>query len=153
MSSLSWCDPHWLADLGLQTLTLSGFGRGRNWIRRLISDDHAALAHIIRGLTADARGPFSGGSLCPLIGEGEAPAGLDSLRAARQMPELKLDERAVVWGHWQGGHSALWTGIIGPRYTRDIRGPRIGDRRKARKSGSHWTCMGLFLSSGCFGLC
>jgi Secretory lipase len=37
------------------------------------------------------------------------------------MPELKLDERTVVWGDSQGGHSALWTGIIGPRYTRDIK--------------------------------
>jgi hypothetical protein len=41
----------------------------------LISDDHAALAHIIRGLTADARGPFSGGSTqfaidSPLEGDG-----------------------------------------------------------------------------------
>jgi hypothetical protein len=27
----------------------------------------------------------------------------------------------VVWGRSQGGHSALWTGIIGPRYTPDIK--------------------------------
>src|SRR5262249_55759843 len=44
-----------------------------------------------------------------MIGEGEARAGLDSVRAARQMPELRLGDRAVVWGHSQGGHSALWT--------------------------------------------
>jgi pimeloyl-ACP methyl ester carboxylesterase len=37
------------------------------------------------------------------------------------MPELKLDERTVVWGRSQGGHSALWTGIIGPRCTPDIK--------------------------------
>jgi hypothetical protein len=55
-----------------------------------------------------------------LIGEGEARAGLDSLRAARQMPEITLDTRTVVWGYSQGGHAALWTGIIGPRYAPDI---------------------------------
>jgi pimeloyl-ACP methyl ester carboxylesterase len=56
-----------------------------------------------------------------LIGEGEARAALDSVRAARQMPELSLDERTVVWGHSQGGHSALWTAITGPRYAPDVK--------------------------------
>jgi pimeloyl-ACP methyl ester carboxylesterase len=56
-----------------------------------------------------------------LIGEGEARAVLDSVRAAQQMPELTLDEQTVVWGHSQGGHSALWTGIIGPRYAPDVK--------------------------------
>jgi pimeloyl-ACP methyl ester carboxylesterase len=55
-----------------------------------------------------------------LIGEGEARAALDSVRAARQMPELTLDARTVVWGHSQGGHSALWTGIVAPRYAPEI---------------------------------
>ena len=55
-----------------------------------------------------------------LIGEGEARAALDSVRAARQMPELTLDARTVVWGHSQGGHAALWTGIVGPRYAPEI---------------------------------
>jgi len=45
-----------------------------------------------------------------LIGEGEARAVLDSVRAARQMSELTLDKRMVAWGYSQGGHAALWTG-------------------------------------------
>jgi len=55
-----------------------------------------------------------------LIGEGEARATLDSVRAARQMSELTLDKRIVVWGYSQGGHTALWTGIIGPRYAPEL---------------------------------
>src|SRR6266851_2581729 len=55
-----------------------------------------------------------------LIGEGEARAALDSVRAARQMSEVTLDKRMVVWGHSQGGHAALWTGIVGPRYAPDL---------------------------------
>ena len=55
-----------------------------------------------------------------LIGEGEARAALDSVRAARQMSELTLDKRMVVWGHSQGGHAALWTGIVGARYAPDL---------------------------------
>lgn len=55
-----------------------------------------------------------------LIGEGEARAALDSLRAARQMSEVTLDQRFVVWGYSQGGHAALWTGIVGPRYAPEL---------------------------------
>ncbi|CAN7567808.1 alpha/beta hydrolase [Phenylobacterium sp. LjRoot219] len=55
-----------------------------------------------------------------LIGEGEARAALDAVRAARQMPQLTLDPRTVVWGHSQGGHAALWTGITGPRYAPEV---------------------------------
>src|SRR5436190_1394574 len=55
-----------------------------------------------------------------LIGEGEARATLDSVRAARQMSELTLDKRMAVWGYSQGGHAALWTGVVGPRYAPDL---------------------------------
>src|SRR5438034_5847688 len=55
-----------------------------------------------------------------MIGEGEARAVLDSVRAARQMSELTLDKRMVVWGYSQGGHAALWTGIVGPRCAPDL---------------------------------
>src|SRR5437660_767834 len=66
--------------------------------------------------------PFAekGGPHPYLIGEGEARAALDSVRAARQMSELTLDKRMVVWGHSEGGHAALWTGIVGPRYAPDL---------------------------------
>jgi pimeloyl-ACP methyl ester carboxylesterase len=62
----------------------------------------------------------NGGPHPYLIGEGEARATLDSVRAARQMPELTLDQRMVVWGYSQGGHAALWTGIVGPRYAPEL---------------------------------
>lgn len=55
-----------------------------------------------------------------LIGVGEARAALDSVRAARSLPGLSLDTRTVVWGHSQGGHAALWTGIIGPSYAPEL---------------------------------
>jgi len=55
-----------------------------------------------------------------LIGEAEARAALDSVRAAGQISELTLDRRMVVWGYSQGGHAALWTGIIAPRYAPEL---------------------------------
>jgi pimeloyl-ACP methyl ester carboxylesterase len=64
----------------------------------------------------------NGDSVIPfLIGEGEARSALDAQRAARQMPELSLDQRTMVWGHSQGGQAALWTGIIGSSYAPDVK--------------------------------
>ena len=55
-----------------------------------------------------------------LIGEGQGRSVLDAVRAARQLEELELADRTIVWGHSQGGHAALWTGIIAPEYAPDV---------------------------------
>ena len=55
-----------------------------------------------------------------LIGEGEARSALDSIRAARQMDGLKASDRTVLWGHSQGGHAAIWTGVLAPTYAADV---------------------------------
>ncbi len=54
-----------------------------------------------------------------LIGEGEARPVLDAIRAVRQLPAAQAGNRAVVWGHSQGGHAALWAGILAPDYAPD----------------------------------
>lgn len=55
-----------------------------------------------------------------LVGDDAARAVLDSLRAARKLPGLALDNRVVVWGHSQGGNSALWTGMRAAAYAPDV---------------------------------
>jgi alpha-beta hydrolase superfamily lysophospholipase len=45
---------------------------------------------------------------------------LDATRAAGRVGRLRLDRRTVVWGHSQGGHAAIWTGIVGPRYAPEL---------------------------------
>lgn len=55
-----------------------------------------------------------------LIGQGQARATLDSVRAAQQLTESGAGPRAVVWGHSQGGHAALWTGMLAPGYAPDV---------------------------------
>ncbi len=56
-----------------------------------------------------------------LIGSGEARSVLDAVRAARNIPQLSLSRRTVVWGHSQGGHAALWTAMTQPGYAPDVR--------------------------------
>lgn len=55
-----------------------------------------------------------------LIGEGEARSALDSIRALRQMEGILAGDGVVVWGHSQGGHAALWTGIAAPAYAPEV---------------------------------
>jgi alpha-beta hydrolase superfamily lysophospholipase len=55
-----------------------------------------------------------------LVGDDAARAVLDSVRAVRSLKELSLDNRVVVWGHSQGGNSALWTGIRAKDYAPDV---------------------------------
>jgi acetyl esterase/lipase len=56
-----------------------------------------------------------------LVGTSEAHAVLDSVRAARAIPEAAADARFAVWGHSQGGQAALFTGIEAARYAPELK--------------------------------
>jgi acetyl esterase/lipase len=56
-----------------------------------------------------------------LIGVSEARAVLDSVRAARQLPDAAASDRFAVWGHSQGGHAALFTGEEAARYAPELK--------------------------------
>ena len=92
---------------------LSMTTKGVPWCNRIVMAGWVVVA-------TDDSFAEKGGPHPYLIGEGEARAVLDSVRAARQMPELTLDKRVVIWGYSQGGHAALWSGIVGPRYAPDL---------------------------------
>jgi pimeloyl-ACP methyl ester carboxylesterase len=92
---------------------LSASTKGIPWRDRMVMAGWVVIA-------TDYSFAEKGGPHPYLIGEGEARAALDSVRAAQHMPELTLDKRMVVWGYSQGGHAALWTGIVGPRYAPDL---------------------------------
>jgi acetyl esterase/lipase len=56
-----------------------------------------------------------------LIGDSEARAVLDSVRAARSMPNAGAGDRFTVWGHSQGGHAALFTGQMAAGYAPELK--------------------------------
>jgi pimeloyl-ACP methyl ester carboxylesterase len=82
-------------------------------LRQLIDNGWVYVATDYVGLGTSGPHPY-------LIGEGEARSALDSIRALRQMEGIRVADRTVVWGHSQGGHAALWTGIVAPRYAPDV---------------------------------
>jgi acetyl esterase/lipase len=55
-----------------------------------------------------------------LVGISEGRAVLDSVRAARALPQASASNRFAVWGHSQGGHAALYTGQLARRYAPDL---------------------------------
>ncbi len=55
-----------------------------------------------------------------LVGQGEGRSVLDAVRAVKQMDEVSIEETTVIWGHSQGGHAALWTGVLAPTYAPDV---------------------------------
>src|SRR5689334_13281754 len=56
-----------------------------------------------------------------LIGVSEGRAVLDSVRAARDMPDAGASNRFAVWGHSQGGHASLYTGELAASYAPDLK--------------------------------
>jgi acetyl esterase/lipase len=49
-----------------------------------------------------------------LVGISEGRAVLDSVRAAQQIPGVDAGQAFAVWGHSQGGHAALYAGLLAP---------------------------------------
>lgn len=71
-------------------------------------------------VAADYPGLGTPGTHPYLIGESEARSVLDSVRAARQLPDAHAGKRFTVWGHSQGGHAALFTGQLAASYAPEI---------------------------------
>jgi acetyl esterase/lipase len=91
-----------------------------------------------------------------LIGKSEARSVLDSVRAARNMPQSGASNRFVVWGHSQGGHAALYTGELAKSYAPDLKLLGVGaaapatylielfDADKASPAGKELTAMAIY---------
>lgn len=54
-----------------------------------------------------------------LVGEAAARSVLDSVRALKSLP-VGASERFAVWGHSQGGHASIFTGIVAHHYAPEL---------------------------------
>lgn len=55
-----------------------------------------------------------------LAGISEGRAVLDAIRAAQQLPDARAGTEAVVWGHSQGGHAALFAGELAAEWAPEL---------------------------------
>ncbi|WP_107764817.1 lipase family protein [Nocardioides terrigena] len=96
------------------TIVGSGLESGAFFaLDRVLANGWALVATDYVGLGTEGPHPY-------LIGEPEGRSVLDAVRAARELDGVDLStDQTVVWGHSQGGHAALWTGILAPEYAPD----------------------------------
>lgn len=68
----------------------------------LLDQGWVVAATDYEGLGTPGRHPY-------IVGESEARGVIDSVRAARDLPEAHASSSYVVWGHSQGGHAAMFS--------------------------------------------
>ncbi|MGE0036370.1 MAG: alpha/beta fold hydrolase [Xanthobacteraceae bacterium] len=82
-------------------------------LKTLIDRGYVVTATDYPGLGTPGPHPY-------LVGVSEARAVLDSVRVVRTLPNGGNGNRFAVWGHSQGGHAALFTGIVGRQYAPEL---------------------------------
>src|ERR1700722_9341946 len=82
-------------------------------LRSFVRDGYVVAATDYPGLGTEGPHPY-------LVGTSEARAVIDSVRVAGSLPGAGGGKKFVVWGHSQGGHAALFTGIIAKAYAPEL---------------------------------
>jgi len=88
-------------------------------------DSDAPLANMLLDqgweITAsDYQGEGTPGLLPYIAGDSAARNTIDIVRAARAMPAAHASDNYVVWGHSEGGQTAMFTDHIGPTYAPEL---------------------------------
>jgi pimeloyl-ACP methyl ester carboxylesterase len=83
-------------------------------LRQLIEQGAVVAATDYPGLGTAGPHPY-------LVGDSEARAVIDSVRAARSLPDVGDGSSFAVWGHSQGGQASLYTGLIAKTYAPELR--------------------------------
>src|SRR3984893_12125051 len=82
-------------------------------LRSFVRDGYVVAATDYPGLGTAGPHPY-------LVGTSEARAVIASVRVAGQLPGAGGGKKFVVWGHSQGGHAALFTGLIAKTYAPEL---------------------------------
>jgi pimeloyl-ACP methyl ester carboxylesterase len=82
-------------------------------LRELIEQGVVVAATDYPGLGTEGPHPY-------LVGDSEARAVIDSVRAARSLPGVGDGNSFAVWGHSQGGQASLYTGLIAKTYAPEL---------------------------------
>jgi pimeloyl-ACP methyl ester carboxylesterase len=82
-------------------------------LRSFVRDGYVVAATDYPGLGTAGPHPY-------LVGTSEARAVIDSVRVAATLPGAGSGKKFIVWGHSQGGHAALFTGLIAKTYAPEL---------------------------------
>jgi pimeloyl-ACP methyl ester carboxylesterase len=82
-------------------------------LTQIVPKGYVIVATDYPGLGTEGPHPY-------LVGLSEGRAVLDSVRAARSIPETQARNEFAIWGHSQGGHAALWAGELARSYAPEL---------------------------------
>ncbi|MGI9136211.1 MAG: lipase family protein [Candidatus Nanopelagicales bacterium] len=94
-----------LGDACAPSRSTNPLGDTKNWLDQMMQLGYVVVA-------TDYTGFGTPGPNLYLVGQAEARDVVNSVRAARNIPSAHAGNDWIVWGHSQGGHSALWTGEL-----------------------------------------
>jgi pimeloyl-ACP methyl ester carboxylesterase len=83
-------------------------------LREMVEHGYVVVATDYPGLGTAEPHPY-------LVGVSEGRAVLDSVRAARLVPDANAGRLFVVWGHSQGGQASFYTGLLASQYAPDLK--------------------------------
>jgi pimeloyl-ACP methyl ester carboxylesterase len=81
-------------------------------------DDFLDAGYVV--VTTDYPGMGAPGNHQYLIGQSEARAVIDSVRAARALGDTGASDQFATWGHSQGGHASIFAGQIAADYAPEL---------------------------------
>jgi acetyl esterase/lipase len=90
------------------------FFRTVQGLRLMLERGYIVTATDYQGLGTPGVHPY-------LVGISEGRSVIDSVRAARQVPNADAGSTFAVWGHSQGGHAALFAGLLAGGYAPDLK--------------------------------
>lgn len=79
------------------------------------------VAHGLVVAATDYPGLGTPGPIGYLVGKGQAYAVIDSVRAARQIPDVGSGIEFGLWGYSQGGHAVLFAAQLAGRYAPELK--------------------------------
>jgi alpha-beta hydrolase superfamily lysophospholipase len=90
-----------------------GVFRSIQGLQQMLARGYVVVATDYPGLGTPGPHPY-------LVGDSEARAVLDSVRAVRAIAAAQASARFAVWGHSQGGQAALFSGILAKTYAPEL---------------------------------
>ncbi len=111
---LAWAHGTWgVTQHCAPSLDQAAFFQATPGLELALAKDYVVVATDYAGLGTPQQHPF-------LVGSIAAYNVLDSIRAARALPDSGAGNRFAVWGESQGGHSALFTGQYAKHYAPEL---------------------------------
>jgi pimeloyl-ACP methyl ester carboxylesterase len=110
---LAWLHPTTGVDRGCAPSAGPGPFAQIQGLAAFLAAGYAVVATDYPGLGAPGLHPY-------LVGDSEARAAIDSVRAIRHLPGADAGARFAVWGHSQGGHAALFTAALVRSYAPEL---------------------------------